>query len=227
MRRIVFFAILSLILFIITSVLLLIWWPTKASLSQVTNSWVALILIYLILVIFLFEKPIYKFYNDFFDIKRPGRHESQKLRQKEIPDYFSKFDFKPLVSYRDLEWDDILKREERGMDSSVIEDEKLMKYIQKLQDENIKWRFIYADNYLVLYTKYVLFWLFKSEIVDLEDFNEMWKPKIREEQERNAILDALQKVEFVRIENENLFITDLGRAYVNYLKELDKHSIQS
>ena len=222
-HRITFMVILFILLIVIASILLLIWWPTKASLVEITNSWVALIMVYLLLVIFLFEKPIYKFYNKFIDIKSSGRHDSQQLKQKEILEPISDSNLSELVSYRDPEWDNILKIENQETTSPVLEDEETVKYIQKLQSENIKWRFLYANNYLVLYAKYVLFWLFKLKLIKREDFDKVWQSKIPDCKERDAILNALFSLEFIRIEDDNLFITELGSAYVNYLKELDKH----
>jgi len=122
-------AFLFIILFIIASVLLLIWWPTKASLAEITNSWVALIMVYLVLIIFLFEKPIYKFYSEFIDIKKSGRHDAQHSEQKELLEPISDSDLSELVSYRDPEWDNILKRENQEIASSVLEDKEIVKYI--------------------------------------------------------------------------------------------------
>ncbi|MHC2994535.1 MAG: hypothetical protein IBV53_03420 [Candidatus Atribacteria bacterium] len=223
MRRITFIVVLVILLLVITSILLLIWWPTKASLAEITNSWVALIIVYLILIIFLFEKPIYKFYSEFIDIKRSGRHDSQQSKQKEILGLISDSNLSELVSYRDPEWDSILKRENQETASPVLEDKEIVKYIQKLQNENIKWHFLYANNYLVLYAKYVLFWLFKLNLVKREDLDKVWQLKVPDCKERDAILNALLNLEFICVEEDNLFITELGSAYVNYLKELDKH----
>ena len=223
MNRIIFISTLFIILFIIASVLLLIWWPTKASLAEITNSWVALIMVYLVLIIFLFEKPIYKFYNELIDFKKPRRHDAQQSKQKELLEPISDSDFNELVSYRDPEWDNILKRENQEIASPVLEDKEVVKYIQKLQNESIKWRFLYANNYLVLYAKYVLFWLFKLELVKREDFDKVWQSKIPDCKERDTILNALLGLEFIRVEDDHLFITELGSTYVNYLKELDKH----
>ena len=76
-----------------------------------------------------------------------------------------------------------------------------------------------------MYAKYVLFWLHKSKSVNREEFDNIWHPKISDPEEREAILDALLDLEFIRgvEEEEDTFsITELGSAYVNYLKEMDK-----
>jgi len=224
LRKIIFIVILSIILLGVASILLLIWWPTKPSLVEITNSWVALIMVYLILIIFLFEKPIYKFYNKFFAIiAKSGRHQARQAKQKELLRPISDSDFGKLVSYCHPEGDNILKREDQESNSTIREDSEVVKYIQKLQDESIKWRFLFADIYLVFYAKYVLFWLFKLKLAKREDFDKVWQLEIPDEQERRAILDALLSLDFVRTENDNLFITDLGSTYVNYLKKMDKH----
>jgi len=75
-----------------------------------------------------------------------------------------------------------------------------------------------------LYAKYVLFWLHKSKSVNREEFDNIWHSKISDPEEREAILDALLDLEFIRREEEGdtFSITELGSAYVNYLKEMDK-----
>jgi len=76
-----------------------------------------------------------------------------------------------------------------------------------------------------LYAKYVLFWFHKSKSVNREEFDNIWQPKISDPEEREAILDALFDLEFIRREEEGedtFSITELGSAYVNYLKEMDR-----
>jgi membrane protein YdbS with pleckstrin-like domain len=67
MHRITFAVVLFILLIVIASILLLVWWPVKPSLAEITNSWVALIMVYLVLSILLFEKPIYKFFLNIFE----------------------------------------------------------------------------------------------------------------------------------------------------------------
>ncbi len=172
-RKIIFIVILFIILLVIASILLLIWWPTKASLVEITNSWVALIMVYLVLIVFLFEKPIYKFYSEIIDIINLKQHKAQQAKQKELFKPISNSDFNKLVSYRNSEWDSILKRENQESDSTILKDTEVVKYIQKLQNESIKLRFFFADIYLVLYAKYVLFWLFKLKLAKREDFDKV------------------------------------------------------
>jgi len=181
-------------------------------------------MVYLVLIVFLFEKPIYKFYSEIIDIINFKQHKALQTKQKELFKPISNSGFNKLVSYRDPEWDSILKRENQESNSTILEDTEVVKYIQKLQNESIKWRFFFADIYLVLYAKYVLFWLFKLKLAKREEFDKVWQSEIPGEQERVAILDALLSLDFIRTEDDNLLITDLGLAYVNYLKELDKHS---
>ncbi|MBE3113243.1 MAG: hypothetical protein IMZ49_01305, partial [Actinobacteria bacterium] len=50
-QRIIFAVVLFILLIVIASILLLIWWPGKPSLAEITNSWVALIMVYLVLTI--------------------------------------------------------------------------------------------------------------------------------------------------------------------------------
>ncbi len=224
MRRIIFITILSGLFLMITCIFLLIWWPVKPSLAEITDSWVALIMVYLFLIIFLYEKTIYKFFNEFIITKNSGRHDSQQSRQKQLlfSESISDFNISSLISNYNSNWESILKKESQATDSKILTEEREAKYIRKLQEENIKWRFLYADSYLVLYAKYVLFWLYKSKSVNREEFDDIWKSKISDAKEREAILNALLDLEFVWEEEDTLSITELGSAYVNYLKEIDK-----
>ena len=224
MRRIIFIAILSGLFLMIGGILLLIWWPVKPSLAEITDSWVALIMVYLFLIIFLYEKTIYKFFNEFVITKKSVQHDSQQSRQKQLlfSESISNFNISSLISNYNSNWESILKKESQDTDSKILTEEREAKYIRKLQEENIKWRFLYADSYLVLYAKYVLFWLYKSKSVNREEFDDIWKSKISDSQEREAILNALLDLEFVWEKEDTLSITELGSAYVNYLKEIDK-----
>lgn len=223
MPRIIFAVVLFILLIVIASILLLIWWPGKPSLAEITNSWVALIMVYLVLSIVLFEKPIYKFFEEFFTAKKSGQHDSQQSKQEQFLGSVLDINIGDLTPSYDFERDNILNREIQETDSVVLREEEMAKHIRKLQKENIKWRFLYADTYLVLYAKYVLFWIHKSKSVNRKEFDNIWQPKISDPEEREAILDALLDLEFIREEgSDTFFITELGSAYVNYLKEMDK-----
>ena len=225
MHRITFAVVLFILLIVIASILLLIWWPVKPSLAEVTNSWVSLIMVYLVLSILLFEKPIYKFFEKFISAKKSGQHDSQQSRQEQFLGSVQDINIGDLTHYYDSKQDNILNKEIQDTDSVVSREEEMAKHIRKLQKENIRWRFLYADTYLVLYAKYVLFWFHKSKSVNREEFDNIWQPKISDPEEREAILDALFDLEFIRREEEGedtFSITELGSAYVNYLKEMDR-----
>lgn len=221
--KIVFTLVLLILLIVIASILLLIWWPVKPSLAAITNSWVSLIMVYLVLGILLFEKPIYQLFEELFIAKKSGKHDSQQSKQEQFLDLVSDINIADFSPFYDFERDNILNKETQNIDSLVLREEQMVKHIRKLNEENIKWRFLYANTYLVLYAKYVLFWLNKSKSVNREEYDNIWQPKIPESKEREAILDALLDLEFIRKEGRDTFsITELGVLYVNYLKELDK-----
>jgi hypothetical protein len=223
MQRIIFAVVLFILLIVIASIFLLIWWPVKPSLAEITNSWVALIMVYLVLGVLLFEKPIYKFFEEFITAKKSRQNDSQQSRQEQFLGLVSDINIGDFASYYDSKQDNILNKEIQDTDSVVLREEEMAKYIRKLQKENIRWRFLFADTYLVLYAKYVLFWLHKSKSVNREEFDNIWQPKISHPEEREAILDALLDLEFIREEEGDTFsITELGSAYVNYLKEMDR-----
>ena len=225
MQRIIFAVVLFILSIVIASILLLIWWPARPSLAEITNSWVALIMVYLVLSILLFEKPIYKFFEEFITTKKSEKHDSQQSRQEQFLGSMSDINIGDLIHYYDSKQDNILNKEIQDTDSVVLREEEMAKYIRKLQKENIRWRFLYADTYLVLYAKYVLFWLHKSKSINREEFDNIWLHKISDTEEREAILDALLDLEFIREEEGDTFsITELGSAYVNYLKEMDRQT---
>jgi len=220
--RIIFVVVLFILLAVIASILLLVWWPVKPSLAEITNSWVALIIVYLVLSIVLFDKPIYKFFEEFISTKKSERSDSKQSKQEQFLGLVSDINIGNLASYYDSKRDNILNKEIQDTDSVVLREEEMAKHIRRLQEENIKWRFLYANTYLVLYAKYVLFWLHKSKSVNREEFDNIWQPKISDPEEREAILDALIDLEFIREEEDTLTVSELGSAYVNYLKEMDK-----
>jgi hypothetical protein len=224
MQRIIFVVVLFIFFMLIASILLLIWWPVKPSLAEITNSWVALIMVYLVLSILLFEKPIYKLFEEFFIAKKSRKHDSQQSKQEQFLGLVSDINMDDLTLSHDFERDNILNKETQNIDSLVLREEEMAKHIRKLQEENIKWRFLFADIYLVLYAKYVLFWLNKSKSAYRKEYDNIWQLKISDTKEREAILNALLDLEFIREEEEGgiFFITELGSAYVNYLKEMDK-----
>jgi len=222
MRRISFFIILSVLFLIISSILLLIWWPVKATLVEITNSWVAVIMIYLILIIFLYEKPLYALYNELIDFKNPARYHSQQLNQKELFEFISDDNFTTLVTYRDPKWESILEKENKQDIYPVKLIDEATEYIRELQVKRVKWCFLFADIYLVIQAKYILFWFYKFKNVNLDNFYHVWEEKISDFTEQEVLLKALLNLEFLKVNEGVVSITELGSTYVNYLKKLDK-----
>ncbi|MCK5768199.1 MAG: hypothetical protein KAH35_07500 [Candidatus Atribacteria bacterium] len=222
MKRISFFVILSVLFLIISSMLLLIWWPVKATLVEITNSWVAVIMIYLILIVFLYEKPLYELYNELIDFKNPARYHSQQLNQKELFEFISDDNFATLVTYRDPKWESILEKENKQDIYPVKLIDEAIEYIRELQVKRVKWCFLFADIYLVIQAKYILFWFYKFKNVNLDNFNHVWEEKISDFTEQEILLKALLNLEFLKVNEGDISITELGSTYVNYLKKLDK-----
>jgi hypothetical protein len=224
MRRITFVAILTGLFLMIGGILLLIWWPVKPSFAQITNSWVALIMIYLFLIVCLYKNPIYEFFNEFIISKKSERLDSQYSRQKQmlLSGAISDSNISKVISYFDHKWKNIAKKENQGVDSEILNKENEAKYLRKMQEENIRWHFLYADSYLILHAKYILFWLYKSTSINREEFDNIWKSKVNDPEEREAILNALFDLEFIEEEGGILTITEFGSTYIDYLKEVDK-----
>jgi len=224
-RKIIFIAILVILLLIITSILLLIWWPNKATWSEITNSWVSLIVVYLVIILLLFARPIYNLYNELFDLfTKSGKNQAKQTKQQALSLFITPEEFQQLVSYQDKEWEGVLKKEALDPLFIDLENSEINKYVKKIQKMNLYWRFLFADATLVFNAKYVLFWLFKVKLAKLEEFNKLWQSRIEDEQERRAIIEALTYLDFIKKEEDELIITELGAAYVNYLKELDKYA---
>jgi hypothetical protein len=223
-QRIIFVVVLFILLILIASILLLVWWPAKPSLAEITNSWVALIMVYLVLSIFLFDKSIYKFFEKFISAKKSSQYNSQQSRQEQFLGLVPDINIGDLTHYYDSKKDNILNKEIQDTDSAVLREKEMAKYIRKLQQENIQWRFLFADTYLILYAKYILFWLHKSKSVNRVEFDNIWQSKISDHTEREAILYALLDLEFAREEGDTVSITELGSGYVNYLKEMDRQT---
>ena len=221
MRRISFFVILFGIFLIISSILLLIWWPVKATLVEITNSWVAVIMVYIILVIFLYEKPLYQLFIEYINNKKPAKHLSQQTSQKELFKAISNDNFTSLAYYyRDSKWEDLINKENNQEEPLKLIDEA-GEYIRELHKKRMKWCFLFSDIYLVLQAKYVLFWFYKFKNTNLQSFHQVWEEEVPDFNERDAILQALLNLEFLKKDDNKILLTELGIAYVNYLKKLD------
>ncbi|HER24490.1 MAG TPA: hypothetical protein ENO17_05545 [Candidatus Atribacteria bacterium] len=221
--KFIFVIVLFILFIVLASILLLIWWPVKPSFAEITNSWISLIMVYLVLSVALFEKPIYKLFEEFIMAKKSRKQDSQQSKQEQFLGLVSDINISDFIPSYDFEGENIIKKENQNIDTVILKEEEMTKHIRKLHQENTKWRFLYADTYLVLYAKYVLFWFNKSKSVNREEYDNIWQSKISESKERQAILNALLDLEFIRREKGDDFsITDLGLAYINYLKEIDR-----
>ena len=222
MRRISFFILLSGLFLVIGSILLLVWWPVKATLVDISNSWVAIIMVYIVLVIFLYEKPLYRLYDDFINKQNQLQQYSKQSKQEAILGIISDDDFHELFHYHDSRWENIISAQKN---QDVYSDEfldEISNYFQSINEKRIKWCFLFANNYLSLQAKYILFWFCKFGHVSLDNFHRVWEEKIAEISEREAIIQVLQQLEFIKTDEERLLITHLGIAYTNYLKQLDQ-----
>jgi len=233
MRRISFYIVLSMLFLFLSSIFLVIWWPVKATLSEITNSWVAVIMVYLFLIIFLYEKPLYVLFNEFINFRNPAKHHSQQVNKKEFLGFFSDNNFISSLNYRNPEWVNILDKINSENGYSAKLNNEINEYMQELQTKRIKWCFLFADIYLVVQAKYILFWFYKFKKVSFDCFHNVWIEKISDFSERDAILKALLNLEFLEEDENNVFITELGMTYVDYLKKIDlqinleKHAIVS
>ncbi|HHV62090.1 MAG TPA: hypothetical protein GXX51_05570 [Firmicutes bacterium] len=119
---------------------------------------------------------------------------------------------------RETEWQKILETERRISAELIgkLSDEAA-KLIRQLFDEGIKWRFFFAERYLVPNSKAVLLWLKQYGPVVPESFNTIWAPTVPSSEERKAILDALSFMEFIRLDNGALTITTLGSLYLKFI----------
>jgi len=227
MRRISFFILLSGLFIFISSILLLIWWPVKATLVEISNSWITVIMIYIILIFFLYERPLYHLYDDFIIKGKLKRNISNQVNQEILFNMISDEDFNEFISCHDAEWENLISQQERQEVCPVNFIDKVSTYIFELNKKRITLSFLLADNYLVIKAKYILFWFYKFTDVSIDIFHQVWEEKVKDFKERDAILRALMNLEFLKKDNNNFMITQLGKNYVNYLKKLDDRIINN
>lgn len=223
MKKVVILIPLIFIIFMLILGLIQIWWSPAASwvsIIKIGLSWPVLVFIFLCSLIFLFEEPIRSFLNEIGDVQAPGWRLTRNQEERDTPNVnsFPVNIITDLITYRDSVWQENLETERQVAVSLSEQNEELKEHINQLQLFEFKWRCLYADLYLLLHTKNVLVWFSKINSYQRDLFDVVWTPIIPDANERNAVLNALMSVEFICQNENNIEISVLGKAYVNYMR---------
>lgn len=83
---------------------------------------------------------------------------------------------------------------------------------------NIKWLFLFADNFLVQHSKDILYEIYERHYVTEEIVREIASEMAIVETELEAILEILKFLKFIKRQENEIIITETGSAYCTYLE---------
>ncbi len=218
MRKIILTVLPYSILFLITLLMSIIWWPIDGGWVQLTNSWVALFFICSFCAIFLFQEEIYHFLdqhikNIFFV---PG---GPLQKNRGLPELFKDDQkFQEMISGTVMAWMEkvSIEKEEKRLHEDDIS--QAIEQYKKTKKENIKWLFLFADYFLVQQSKDILFAIYERHYITDQMFHEMADEIILDETESEAILEILRHLKFIKRQEDEIIITETGSAYCTYLE---------
>ena len=222
MRRILLTALPYGALVLFAMILVLIFWPPESGLIELTNSWIGLFFISAFCAIFLFQEDIYQFFDQ--RIKWGFLSTSIPLQKnRTIPDLFRNDQkFQEIISDTVIVWmDKILmdKQEQRAKEEEIIE---TIERFKKEKKDYLKWSFLFADYFLVPHSKDVLYEIYERHYITKDMFQEIIAKMAIDEQEAEAISDILRFFRFIRKQEEELVITEIGSAYCTYLERISQ-----
>ena len=219
MRKILLTALPYGALVLFAMILVLIFWPPESGLIELTNSWIGLFFISAFCAIFLFQEDIYQFFDQrtkwgFLGASIPLQ------KNRTIPDLFRNDQkFQEIISDTVIVWmDKILmdKQEQKAKEEEITET------IERFKKENLKWLFLFADYFLVPHSKDVLYEIYERHYITKDMFQEIIAKMAIDEQEAEAISDILRFFRFIRKQEEELVITEIGSAYCTYLERISQ-----
>ncbi|NLL61698.1 MAG: hypothetical protein GX240_02805 [Candidatus Atribacteria bacterium] len=222
MRRILLTALPYGALVLFAMILVLIFWPPESGLIELTNSWIGLFFISAFCAIFLFQEDIYQFFDQrtkwgFLGASIPLQ------KNRTIPDLFRNDQkFQEIISDTVIVWmDKILmdKQEQRAKEEEIIE---TIERFKKEKKDYLKWSFLFADYFLVPHSKDVLYEIYERHYITKDMFQEIIAKMAIDEQEAEAISDILRFFRFIRKQEEELVITEIGSAYCTYLERISQ-----
>lgn len=222
MRRILLTALPYGALVLFAMILVLIFWPPESGLIELTNSWIGLFFISAFCAIFLFQEDIYQFFDQrtkwgFLGASIPLQ------KNRTIPDLFRNDQkFQEIISDTVIVWmDKILmdKQEQKAKEEEITE---TIERFKKEKKDYLKWLFLFADYFLVPHSKDVLYEIYERHYITKDMFQEIIAKMAIDEQEAEAISDILRFFRFIRKQEEELVITEIGSAYCTYLERISQ-----
>lgn len=198
------------------------WWPRASSWSEtvkVALSWPVLVVILLSCSAWLFEEPIRKFLSEVRHIEAPPgwriSRQQERGETKEAADFISTATLSEIISQRDSQWQGVLQAERLAAAATVgrVHGE-MSSQLAQARLESLMWRFRYAHVYLARSSRAVLSWFGQVGGVTREIFEGAVEPFIPDPRERQAILDALSYVGFIRFDGSTFSITEEGRLFL-------------
>ena len=222
MRKILLTALPYGALVLFAMILVLIFWPPESGLIELTNSWIGLFFISAFCAIFLFQEDIYQFFDQrtkwgFLGASIPLQ------KNRTIPDLFRNDQkFQEIISDTVIVWmDKILmdKQEQKAKEEEITE---TIERFKKEKKDYLKWLFLFADYFLVPHSKDVLYEIYVRHYITKDMFQEIIAKMAIDEQEAEAISDILRFFRFIRKQEEELVITEIGSAYCTYLERISQ-----
>lgn len=211
------------VLCLFTLLIVIIFWPfDQADWIELTNSGIALFFISMFCAIFLFHEDIYHFLDQ--NIKGNFLIASGPLQKHQnIPEIFKDDQkFQEIISGTVMAWIDKINMEK---EESKLKEEDIPKVIERLKKErkeNVKWLFLFADNFLVPNSKNVLFDICERHYVTEKSFQKIASEMAIDEKEAEAILEILKFLRFVGKQEGEIIITETGSAYCTYLERVNQ-----
>jgi len=219
MRKLVLMVLPYGILFLFTLIISLIWWPAGGSWVQLTNSWIGLFFVCSFCAIFLFQEDIYHFLekhsnNTFFSSS--GSLQKHKNLPEIIKDNQK---FQEIVSGTVMAWMEKvnLEKEEKKLHEDDIS--HVLEQYKNTRQENIKWLFLFADNFLVQHSKDILYEIYERHYVTEQMVQEIAAEMVIDETELEAILEILRYLKLIKRQEDEIIITETGSAYCTYLEQ--------
>lgn len=222
MRKILLAALPYGILGLLTMLLVIIFWPPELGLVELTNSWIGLFFISAFCAVFLFQEDISQFFDQ--NIKWSFLGTSIPLQKnRTIPDLFKDDQkFQEIISDTVIAWMDkiLMDKQEQKMKEEEINE--TIERFKKEKKDYLKWLFLFADYFLVPHSKDVLYKIYERHYLTEEMFQETIAKMAIDGQESEAIIDILRFFRFIRKQEEEWVITEIGSAYCTYLERISR-----
>ncbi len=194
----------------------------QRGLVELTNSWIALLFVCTFCAIFLFQENIYHF----LDQKIKGNFlvsPTPLQKHKSIPEIFKDDQkFQEIISGTVMAWMDKINVEKEEQKLKMEEISQTIERYKNEKKDNLKCLFLFADYFLVPHSKDFLYEIYEKHYVDENILQEMSEDMSLDEKEIEAILEILIFLKFIRRQEEEFIITEMGSAYCTYLERINQ-----